>query len=139
MRRNRGAWRGALAAAALLALGCGGGGGGGGTPTAPSCVSVAGSYNASFNNSCGASGDGIVTVAQAGCSFSATLPSEGTATGTLSGRQGTFALDFESCGGSAAGEVTVAQNGTINGTYEGNATGAGCCGNVSGSFTLRPR
>ena len=118
----------------VLTGACGGGGGGRG-PTAPACVNLAGSWNGSYNNSCGGRGSGLVVIAQNACNFTAALPGEGTATGLLSGSAFTFTVVFSPCSGSATGTGSVTGN-AINGTYQGTASGFGCCGSVSGSFTL---
>jgi len=111
--------------------------GGSSTPTEPSgCVGIAGTYNAVWSNSCGDSGNGVVVVAQSGCSFGAVFPGLGTLSGTIDGPLGIFVLAFASpCSGSASGSATLA-GAMINGAYSGAATGQGCCNPVSGSFTL---
>jgi hypothetical protein len=79
----------------------------------------------------------LVTVAQQGCSATATFPGEATATGTISGNSFTYSLQFAApCTGTGSGSATLAA-GAINGTYQGTANGPGCCGVLSGSFTLR--
>lgn len=102
------------------------------------CDDIAGTYTASFSNSCGGSGSGIVIVAQVGCTFSALVPGfgGGTIAGEINGRSATFTLFFAApCSGSASGAATVGRN-AITGTYTGGATGFGCCNPVSGSFAL---
>jgi hypothetical protein len=110
------------------------------SPSEPafSCDDVTGSYNATFSNSCGGSGSGIVIVAQVGCTFSALIPGfgGGTIAGEIRGSSATFTLFFAApCSGSATGAATVSRT-TISGTYTGGATGFGCCNPVSGSFIL---
>jgi hypothetical protein len=110
------------------------------SPSEPhlSCDYIAGSYNATFSNSCGGSGSGIVIVAQTGCTFSALIPGfgGGTIAGQINGESATFTLFFASpCSGSASGTAIVGRT-AISGTYTGGATGSGCCNPVSGSFIL---
>jgi hypothetical protein len=110
------------------------------SPSEPvfNCDDVTGTYNATFNNSCGGSGSGIVIVAQVGCSFSALVPGfgGGTIAGQINGRFATFTLFFAApCSGSATGTATVSRT-AITGTFAGGATGFGCCNPVSGSFAL---
>ena len=110
------------------------------SPSEPafSCDDVAGSYNATFSNSCGGSGTGVVIVAQVGCTFSGLIPGfgGGTIAGEIRGRSATFTLFFAApCSGSATGTAIVNRN-SISGTYAGGATGFGCCNPVSGSFVL---
>jgi hypothetical protein len=126
------------AAGFVLGSGCGGGGGGSSpTDPGPSCATISGLWNGAFNNSCQASGSGPVTITQQGCQFGATIAGEGTVQGTVSGNALAFTLTFSPCTGTATGTASVVGNGsTINGTYNGTASGAGCCGPVSGSFTL---
>lgn len=110
------------------------------SPSEPrfSCDDIAGTYNASFSNSCGGSGSGIVIVLQTGCTFSALIPGfgGGTVAGQINGRSASFTLFFAApCSGSATGTATVSRT-AISGTYAGGATGFGCCNPVSGSFVL---
>ena len=110
------------------------------SPSEPqfSCDDIAGSYDATFSNSCGGSGSGIVILAQVGCTFSGLIPGfgGGTIAGQINGRTATFTLFFAApCSGSAAGTATVSRT-AISGTYAGGATGFGCCNPVSGSFSL---
>lgn len=111
------------------------------SPSEPrfSCDYVAGSYDATFSNSCGGSGSGIVIVAQTGCTFSALIPGfgGGTIAGQINGKSATFTLFFSTpCSGSATGTATVGRT-AISGTFTGGATGGfGCCNPVSGSFVL---
>src|SRR6266545_2579847 len=116
---------------AILATSCGGGN----SPTSSNCVNVAGTWAGSFANSCGARGTATVTVTQSGCNFTAGVSGQGTLTGTASGASGTFTLAWAPpCSGTATGTATLSAT-TINGTYSGRASGAGCCDPVSGSFT----
>src|SRR5664279_1450951 len=68
------------------------------SPSEPafSCDDVTGSYNATFSNSCGGSGSGIVIVAQVGCTFSALIPGfgGGTIAGEIRGSSATLTLFF---------------------------------------------
>jgi hypothetical protein len=110
------------------------------SPSEPffNCDDIAGTYDATFSNSCGGSGSGIVIVAQVGCTFSALVPGfgGGTIAGEINGRSATFTLFFAApCSGSATGTATVGRN-AITGTFAGGATGFGCCNPVSGSFAL---
>ena len=110
------------------------------SPSEPhfSCDYIAGSYDATFSNSCGGSGTGIVIVAQTGCTFSALIPGlgGGTIAGQINRNAATFTLFFAApCSGSATGTATVGRT-TISGTFTGGATGFGCCNPVSGSFIL---
>lgn len=110
------------------------------SPSEPAfnCDDVAGTYNATFSNSCGGSGNGVVLVAQVGCTFSGLIPGfgGGTIAGEIRGRSATFTLFFAApCSGSATGTAFVSRN-SISGTYAGGATGFGCCNPVSGSFVL---
>jgi hypothetical protein len=101
-----------------------------------SCDDIAGSYDATFSNSCG--GFGIVILAQVGCTFSGLIPGfgGGTIAGQINGRTATFTLFFAApCSGSASGTATVSRT-AISGTFTGGATGFGCCNSVSGSFVL---
>jgi hypothetical protein len=128
---------GALSAAFLSLTSCGIGRS---SPSEPhfSCDDIAGSYNATFSNSCGGSGTGVVIVAQVGCTFSGLIPGfgGGTIAGQINGRSATFTLFFAApCSGSATGTATVSHT-AISGTYTGGATGFGCCNPVSGSFVL---
>ncbi len=127
----------ALAATFLSLTSCGLGRS---SPSEPrfSCDDVAGTYDATFSNSCGGSGTGVVVVAQVGCTFSGLIPGfgGGTIAGEIRGRSATFTLFFAApCSGSATGSATVSRN-TISGTFAGGATGFGCCNPVSGSFVL---
>ncbi len=127
----------ALAAGVLLVDSCGFGRH---SPSEPAfnCDDVGGSYNATFSNSCGGSGTGVVIVAQVGCTFSGLIPGfgGGTIAGEIRGRSATFTLFFAApCSGSATGTAVVNRN-SISGTYAGGATGFGCCNPVSGSFVL---
>lgn len=118
----------------LIIVGCGDD-----NPASPnSCANIAGTYTGSYNNSCGGAGAGIVVVAQNGCDVSAAFQGEGTISGKIDGNSITFTLQFSSCGGSASGTAKIESNGAINGTYSGTAIGPGCCGVLSGSFTLIP-
>ena len=114
--------------------------GGGGSPTdpGPSCANIAGTWSASFANSCGGQGSGLITIAQSGCSASATFPGQASLQGTVSGNQLEFSLQFLSpCGGGGSGSAQVTGN-SITGTFSGNATGGGiCCGQLTGSFSLQ--
>jgi hypothetical protein len=110
------------------------------SPSEPgfSCDDVAGSYNATFSNSCGGSGTGVVIVAQVGCTFSGLIPGfgGGTIAGEINGRSATFTLFFAApCSGSATGTATVSRT-AISGTFTGGSTGFGCCNPVTGSFVL---
>lgn len=110
------------------------------SPSEPySCDDVSGTYSATFSNSCGGSGSGIVIVVQAGCTFSALIPGlgGGSVAGQIHGRSATFTLYFEApCSGSASGTATISRT-AITGTFSGGATGGfGCCNPVSGSFVL---
>lgn len=127
----------ALAAAFVTLTSCGVGRR---SPSEPAfnCDDVAGTYDATFSNSCGGSGSGIVLVLQTGCTFSAVIPGfgGGTIAGEIRGRSATFTLFFAApCSGSATGTGTVSRN-SISGTFAGGATGFGCCNPVSGSFVL---
>ena len=128
----------AVAAAFLTLTSCGVGRH---SPSEPafSCDEVAGSYDATFSNSCGGSGNGVVIVAQVGCTFTGLIPGfgGGTIAGQINGRSATFTLFFAApCSGSATGTAIVGRN-SISGTFTGGATGFGCCNPVSGSFVLR--
>jgi hypothetical protein len=125
----------AVAAVLLWAVACGVGSS---TPTEPSCTNVSGTYDASFVNSCGGSGSGVVVVAQVGCNFEALIPGfgGGNVAGQITGDSATFTLYFSyPCSGSATGTATITGK-TLHGTYSGGATGFGCCNPVTGSFTL---
>lgn len=102
------------------------------------CDNIAGTYDATFSNSCGGSGTGIVLVAQTGCTFSALIPGlgGGTIAGEIRGSSATFTLFFAApCSGSATGTANVGRT-AVTGTFAGGATGFGCCNPVSGSFAL---
>ena len=78
----------AVLALATTPLACGGGGGGSDTPTdpAPTCTSLAGTWQHSWlMPPCGptATGSGTVTVSQAGCAVSIAVPGLGTFAGTI--------------------------------------------------------
>lgn len=108
------------------------------SPTEPTCVLVAGTYDGTFRNSCGGSGSGPVVVTQLGCTFNALIPGfgGGTVTGEIDGSYATFTLYFTTpCSGSATGTATV-RTSSISGTFSGSATGFGCCNPVTGSFVL---
>ena len=110
------------------------------SPSEPflNCDDISGTYNATFSNSCGGSGTGIVLVVQTGCTFSALIPGlgGGTIAGEIHGNSATFSLFFAApCSGSASGNATVSRT-AITGTFAGGATGFGCCNPVSGSFAL---
>jgi hypothetical protein len=108
------------------------------SPTEPSCSYIGGSYDATFSNSCGGSGSGVVVVLQTGCTFTALIPGlgGGTVAGEINGRSARFTLYFTvPCSGSASGTATIGST-AISGTYSGGATGLGCCNPVSGSFIL---
>lgn len=127
----------ALAGAFVTLTSCGAGRH---SPSEPafSCDDISGSYDATFSNSCGGSGTGVVIVAQVGCSFSGLIPGfgGGTIAGQINGTSATFSLFFSApCSGSATGTATVSRN-SISGTYTGGATGFGCCNPVTGSFVL---
>ena len=125
----------ALAAALLWVVSCGAGSH---SPTEPSCTQVSGTYDASFVNSCGGSGSGVVLVGQLGCTFDALIPGfgGGSVAGEITGNSSVFTLYFSyPCAGSASGTATITST-TIHGTFSGGATGVGCCNPVNGSFTL---
>lgn len=111
-----------------------------------SCVRglKAGTYNASFANSCGGSGSGTLEVIRSGCILSAVTPNLAAIEGTMTGPN-TFAaaiFPLGTCGGSSTGTGTINPDGTIVGTYSGTSPGGtGCCppGPFSGSFSLSPR
>lgn len=103
-----------------------------------SCANIAGTYSGSYNNSCGGSGGGTVVVAQNGTDITAVFAGEGTISGKVNGNSISFTILFSNCGGSASGTAKIESNGAINGTYNGTAIGPGCCGALSGSFTLIP-
>lgn len=125
-----------IAAAVLVVTACGIGSH---SPTEPyGCADIAGSWDGSFENSCGNSGDGVVLVTQVGCSFSAVIPTlgGGTVSGQIDGRYADFALYFATpCSGSAHGTATVSST-RIHGSFSGAAHGWGCCEPVTGTFTL---
>ncbi|MBK9089732.1 MAG: hypothetical protein IPL90_12060 [Holophagales bacterium] len=125
----------AVAAALLWVVSCGVGSH---SPTEPSCRQVSGTWDASFVNSCGGSGSGVVVVAQVGCNFEALIPGfgGGNVAGQIEGDRASFTLYFSyPCSGSATGTATITGS-TLHGTYSGGATGFGCCNPVTGSFTL---
>lgn len=102
------------------------------------CDDITGTYDATFSNSCGGSGSGIVVLGQVGCTFSALVPGfgGGTIAGQINGKSATFTLFFAApCSGSATGTATVSRTAII-GNFAGGATGFGCCNPVSGSFAL---
>jgi hypothetical protein len=109
------------------------------TPSARTCVSVAGERNALFNDSCGRKGAGVAVISQAGCSFNGNFPDLGTFDGTVSGSSISFNLQFaDPCSGSATGTATVV-SGVVTGSYKGTESGASgsqCCATVMGSFTF---
>ncbi|MEO8584885.1 MAG: hypothetical protein ABI584_01865 [Acidobacteriota bacterium] len=115
------------------------------TPTSPAfCVSLTGQYTGVFTDSCGLSKTEDVTLFQTSCAVVAQFPAVGSLQGTVDGQTLVFAIgfaDISPCGGSASGSATVTSSGGLNGTYRGQATGTGatCCGNVSGTFTLTRR
>lgn len=115
------------------------------SPTSPlSCVSITGQYTGVFTDSCGLSKTEDVTLFQTGCTVVAEFPGVGSLQGTVEGQTLVFAIGFAGfspCGGSASGSATVTSSGGLNGTYRGQATGAGatCCGPVTGAFTLTRR
>ncbi|MDL2716426.1 MAG: hypothetical protein PT977_01620 [Acidobacteriota bacterium] len=115
------------------------------TPTSPAfCVSLTGQYTGVFTDSCGLSKTEDVTLFQTRCAVVAQFPGVGSLQGTVEGQTLVFAIGFAGvspCGGSASGSATVTSSGGLNGTYRGQATGTGatCCGNVSGTFTLTRR
>jgi hypothetical protein len=125
-----------LLAALLLVTGCvkqtlpvetGGGG----------CVNVTGQYAGVFQDSCGRKTTTDVTLFQVdGCTVYAEIPAVGTLRGTVQGAVVVFAIGFSPCTGSASGSAQVSSGGGLTGTYSGQAAGAGCCGPVTGSFTL---
>jgi len=105
----------------------------------PACDSIAGTYSASFSNSCGARGGGTITIKQASHFFGAYLPGIGAALeGVVTGPTSASIRINDSCG-TAIYDGTLSINGnTITGTYSGVSTGAqGCCpaGPVNGTFT----
>lgn len=125
----------AVAAALLWVVSCGVGSS---SPTEASCRQVSGAWDASFVNSCGGSGSGVVVVAQVGCNFEALIPGfgGGNVAGQIEGDRAVFTLYFSyPCSGSATGTATITGS-TLHGTYSGGATGFGCCNPVTGSFTL---
>lgn len=127
----------ALFATFLCLTSCGVGRNSPSEPVFP-CDDIAGTYNATFSNSCGGSGTGVVIVAQVGCTFSGLIPGfgGGTIAGQINGGSANFTLFFAApCSGSATGTATVSRT-AISGTYTGGATGFGCCNPVSGSFVL---
>ncbi len=108
-------------------------------PVEPTCEWIGGSYTATFSNSCGGSGTGVVVVAQQGCTFTALIPGlgGGTIAGRIDGRSATFTMYFTTpCSGSASGTASIGGT-TISGNYSGGATGFGCCNPVTGSFILQ--
>jgi hypothetical protein len=112
------------------------------TPTSPRfCVPLTGIYSGVFTDSCGLSKTVDVTLFQSGCALVAEFPGVGSVQGSVDGQTLVFTIGFagfSSCGGSASGTATVTGSGGLAGNYSGQATGTGatCCGNVSGTFTL---
>jgi len=122
-------------AVALLAMGCPSLN----TPSEVStanCVNFTGQYTGAFQ-SCGASTTGDVTLFQIdSCIIRGVLPGVGTLQGTVQGATIVFTISFSPCGGSASGSALPTTSGGLTGTYSGQATGAGCCNPVTGSFAL---
>ena len=108
------------------------------TPASPSrCTIVAAQYTGTFRDSCGLSSTSNVTLFQlSGCRFYGELPGIGTIQGTIDGAFLVLTVAFSPCGGSASGSAQMNSHGDLAGSYNGTETGAGCCANVSGSFTL---
>ena len=110
------------------------------TPTAGpvgQCANVAGTRNMFWSDSCGRSGNGMIVLAQSGCSVTGAIASLGTFAGTVSGSTFSFTLTFtDPCGGSATGTASI--NGSaVTGSYSGTQTGAApCCTAVSGTFSF---
>lgn len=115
------------------------------SPTSPrSCIPLTGQYTGVFTDSCGLSKTEDVTLFQTNCVVVAEFPGVGSVQGTVSGGTLVFAIGFSGfspCGGSASGTATLTPSGGLTGHYSGQATGTGatCCGNVSGAFTLTRR
>jgi len=115
------------------------------SPTSPSsCIPLTGQYTGVFTDSCGLAATEDVTLFQTGCTLVAEFPGVGTVQGSVSGGTLVFAIGFSGfspCGGSASGSASLTSSGNLTGTYSGQATGSGatCCGNVSGAFTLTRR
>lgn len=134
--------RSCIALAGLLALGsCNSSS----SPTSLfSCVPVTGQYTGVFRDSCGLAKTADVSLFQTGCTVVGEFPGVGSVQGTVDGQTLVFAIGFAGfspCGGSASGSATITSSGGLTGTYQGQTTGTGatCCGNVSGSFTLTRR
>ncbi len=106
-----------------------------------SCGSIAGSYSATFANSCGGSRSGTITINQTGCYLSTSVEVfgagiEGTMTSPTSA---TIRINDPLCGTAIYGGSATINGRTITGTYSGSSTGgSGCCpaGPFSGSFAL---
>ncbi len=115
------------------------------SPTAmPSCIPLTGQYTGVFTDSCGLSKTEDVTLFQTSCTVVAEFPGVGSLQGAVSGGTLVFSIGFSGfspCGGSASGSATLTPSGGLTGSYSGEATGTGatCCGNVSGTFTLTRR
>ncbi len=125
-----------LATGVLFVVSCGIGSHG--SPTEPYCAYLAGTWDGSFANSCGGTGSGPVVVTQVGCSFSGIIPGfgGGTVSGEIDGRSAAFTLYFSTpCSGSATGTASVSSS-YVHGTFNGTSSGYGCCGPLSGTFTL---
>jgi len=111
------------------------------TPGGGGCTNIAGSRNSFWSDSCGRSGTDLTTISQSGCSFSATMPSLGTFSGTIANNNVSFNLTFGNpCSGTATGSGTISGT-TISGTYSGTQTGIGsgvvCCSPVNGNFAIQ--
>ena len=111
-----------------------------------SCVPgfQAGSYNATFANSCGLSGSSDLELIRSGCIASAVAPELAALEATMTGPT-TFNVlihDLTGCKSNSTGTGTINPKGIIMGTYSGTSPGGfGCCpaGAFTGSFVLVPR
>lgn len=104
------------------------------------CGSIAGSYSATFANTCSGPRRGTITINQTGCYLSTSVEVFGAVIeGTMTSPTSATIRINDQCGTAIYGGTATINGGTITGTYSGFSTGGpGCCpaGPVSGSFAL---
>lgn len=115
------------------------------TPIPPLCANIAGSWNATFSNSCRGADAGLASVTQTGCSFVATMSGSRYSQafpGTIQGNRVTINSELAfPCDGRLTGIGDIVGGRSLTVPYNGSVTldrgGCPCAvGPINGTFTL---
>ena len=122
---------------AALALALGTGCGKGLTSETGPCLTVSGSYQSAWSNTCSKNGAGTgVTLTQNGCRFAGTIPELGAVEGTIVDDAASLHVTLSgACTGTLTGTASVTST-RIQGTFSGDEAGTGCCTSLTGTLTL---